>query len=214
MVSEELMAYVMQVGLRESDTARANRERTAQRSDSGMQIPPVQGQLMTLLLQLMDAQRGIEVGVFTGYSSLAMAEALPRDGYLLACDINQDTTAEAAEDWARAGVADRVDLRIAPALETLDREIAAGRAGQYDFAFIDADKSSYPDYYERCMALLRPGGLVMVDNTLWHGRVIDSHDKSTDTQAIRAFNEQLHNDDRCEVCLLPIGDGLTLARKR
>lgn len=213
-ISEELLDYVMQAGLRESSVARANRERTARRSNAVMQIGPIQGQLMALLLRLMEARRGIEIGVFTGYSSLVMAEALPRDGYLLACDINEETTAEAADDWAAAAVADRVDLRIAPALETLDGQVAAGHAGSYDFAFIDADKSGYVDYYERCLTLVRAGGLIMADNTLWHGRVVDADDTSDATAAIRGFNEYVHGDERCDICLLPIADGLTLARKR
>lgn len=213
-LADELLDYVLRVGLRESTVARANRERTQKRSDAVMQIAPVQGQMMALLLRLMEARRGIEIGVFTGYSSLVMAEALPHDGYLLACDINRETAAEAADDWARAGVADRVELRIAPALETLDAEIAAGHGTSYDFAFIDADKAGYIDYYERCLALLRPGGLVMADNSLWHGQVVDADDGSADTLAMRAFNDHLHGDDRVDLCLLPIADGLSLARKR
>src|SRR5699024_7315721 len=170
MISRALLDYVMRTGLRESPVARANRERTARRPDAGLQIPPVQGQLMALVLQLMGARDGIEIGVFTGYSSLVMAQALPQDGYLLACDSDAATTAAAVDDWTQAGVAECIELRIAPALTTLDEELAAGRAASYDFMFIDADKTGYLDYYERGLQLLRRGGLVMADNTLWHGR--------------------------------------------
>ncbi len=214
LLSDDLLAYLRSHSLRESAVAADNRRRTARRSDAQMQIPAEQGQFMALLVQLMDARRGIEIGVFTGYSSLVMAAALPPSGYLLACVSDADVAAEAAADWARAEVADRVDLRIAPALATLDSEIAAGLASSYDFAFIDADKAGYIDYYERCLVLLRPGGLVMADNTLWHGRVADADDDSADTVAIRAFNDHLHADARVDISLLPIGDGLTLARKR
>lgn len=213
-LSDALHAYLLDNSLREPPVAAELRRATEQRADANMQIAPEQGQFMALLWQLMGARRGIEIGVYTGYSALCTALALPRDGYLLACDINEETAAVAQEHWARAGVADRVDLRLAPALETLDAEVRAGHAGGYDFAFIDADKSGYIDYYERCLALLRPGGLIAADNTLWHGRVADPADERDDTLAISAFNAHVAADERVDVSLVPIADGVTLARKR
>ena len=156
----------------------------------------------------------LEIGVFTGYSSLAVALALPAEGHIMACDVSEEYTAVARRYWAEAGVAERIELRLAPALETLDGLIAAGAADSYDFAFIDADKEAYAEYYERALQLLRPGGLIAVDNTLWDGAVADPADQSADTVAIRAFNERLHQDARVDFSLVPIGDGLTLARKR
>lgn len=206
--------YLCTNGLRESALAAALRAETRQRSDANMQIAPEQGQLMALLLRLMGARRGIEIGVYTGYSALCMAEALPRDGHLLACDINADTTAIGRTYWARAGVADIVDLRIAPALETLDAEVRAGHLARYDFAFIDADKTGTIDYYERCMALVRPGGLIMLDNTLWDGRVADDACEDDSTEAIRAANRHIAADDRVDIAMVPIADGLTLAYRR
>ncbi|MDT0634272.1 O-methyltransferase [Spectribacter hydrogenooxidans] len=206
--------YLCANSLRESEPAAALRAETSQRSDANMQIAPEQGQLMALLLRLMGARRGIEIGVYTGYSALCMAEALPRDGHLLACDINPDTTAIGRTYWARAGVADIVDLHIAPALETLDAEVRAGHLARYDFAFIDADKTGTIDYYERCMALVRPGGLIMLDNTLWDGRVADETCDDEATEAIRAANRHLAADDRVDLAMVPIADGLTLAYRR
>ncbi len=213
-LSDRLYNYVCDVSLREPPLLRQLREHTAKRDDANMQIAPEQGQFMALLLQLMQARRVIEVGVYTGYSSLAMALALPRDGRILACDINPETAEIARSFWARAEVFDKIDLRLGPALATLDAEVAAGNAGGYDFAFIDADKTSYADYYERCLALLRPGGLVAVDNTLWSGRVLDTHSDDEDTSAIQAFNNRVAGDERVDICLLPLADGLTLLRKR
>jgi predicted O-methyltransferase YrrM len=179
-----------------------------------MQIAPEQGQFMALLVRLLGATRGIEVGVFTGYSSLAVALAMPPAGRLIACDISEEYTAIARRYWAAAGVAGKIELRLAPALETLDALLAEGAAGRFDFGFIDADKGGYADYYERLLALLRPGGLVAVDNTLWGGDVADPANQDPDTLAIREFNEKLRTDERVDVSLVPIGDGLTLARKR
>lgn len=213
-LTEGLYRYLCTVSLRESTLLAQLRADTAQRSDANMQIAPEQGQFMALLLQLMGARRVIEVGVYTGYSSLVMAQALPRDGYILACDINPDTTAVAQEYWARGEVADKIDLHLAPALETLDAQIAAGTAGSYDFAFIDADKPGYADYTERCLALLRPGGLIAVDNTLWSGRVLEQAIDDDDTRAIQDFNQRVANDERVDISLLPLADGLTLLRKR
>jgi caffeoyl-CoA O-methyltransferase len=178
-----------------------------------MQIGPEQGQFMQLLVRLMGAKYCLEVGVFTGYSSLAVALVLPADGRIVACDVSEKWTAVARKYWMEAGVAARIDLRIAPALSTLDELIASGSAGSFDFAFIDADKINYLAYYERALTLVRPGGLIAVDNTLWGGQVIDNKSLSDDTRAIRQFNDQLRSDLRIHLSLLPIGDGLTLALK-
>jgi predicted O-methyltransferase YrrM len=190
------------------------RAETAAHPRAGMQISPEQGQFMQLLLKLIGARRVVEVGVFTGYSSLAMALALPGDGRILACDISDEYTAIARRHWAEAGVTHKLELVIAPALATLEARLAAGEAGSYDFAFIDADKGGYHDYYERLLELLRPGGLIAVDNTLWSGAVADPADRSPDTVALREFNARLHADERVDLSLVPIGDGLTLARRR
>lgn len=213
-LSEDLQRYLHAVSLREPPLLQSLREETAIRSDARMQIAPEQGQFMALLLKLMAARRTIEIGVYTGYSALSTALALPPGGYVLACDIDPDATDIAQRYWRRAGVADRIDLRLAPALETLDAEVRAGSLGSYDFAFIDADKEGYPAYFERCLALLRPGGLIAVDNTLWNGRVVEADVADDDTVAIRGFNERLLGDDRVDLSLVPIADGLTLARKR
>jgi predicted O-methyltransferase YrrM len=214
MINSELLAYLRHVSLRETEVMTANRRATAATDNANLQIDPEQGQLIALVLKLMDARRGIEVGVYAGYSSLWIGAALPTSGRLLACDIDAEITERARRDWAAAGLADRIELRLGPALTTLDNEIAACMAGQYDFVFIDADKGGYIDYYERALALLRPGGVVIADNTLWHGRVIDADDDSTDTRAIREFNRHIHADERVDPSLVPIGDGLTFARKR
>jgi caffeoyl-CoA O-methyltransferase len=162
----------------------------------------------------MGAKRCLEIGVFTGYSSLAMALALPDDGRVVACDVNERWTSVARRYWAAAGVAHKIDLRLATAMETLDRLVGAGQAGSFDFAFIDADKENYVGYYERSLVLLRSGGLIVADNTLWSGRVADPEDAEPDTVALRHFNEHLHHDERIDLSLVPIGDGLTLARKK
>jgi caffeoyl-CoA O-methyltransferase len=209
-----LYEYLLGASLREHPALARLRAETATHPQVNMQIAPEQGQFMALLVRLMGARRCIEVGVFTGYSSLAVALALPPGGRIVACDVSDEYTAMARRYWAEAGVADRIDLRLAPALETLDALLAAGEAGRYDFAFIDADKEAYPEYYERLLQLLRPGGLIAVDNTLWDGAVADPADQEPDTVAIRAFNERLHGDERIDLSLVPIGDGLTLARKR
>ena len=214
MFDSELLTYLRHASLRETDVMVENRRVTAARDDANLQVDPEQGQLIALLIQLMGARRGIEIGVYAGYSSLWIAQSLPASGRLLACDIDAEITQRAQRDWAAAGLADRIELRLGPALATLDNEIAAGMAGQYDFVFIDADKAGYIDYYERALALVHAGGLIIADNTLWHGRVIDPDDRSTDTQAIRDFNRYLHGDERIDLSLVPIGDGLTLARKR
>ena len=213
-LTDSLYDYLLSVSLRETDLQRRLREETAALPMARMQISPEQGQFMALLARLTDARRCLEVGVFTGYSSLAVALALPDDGRIVACDVSEEWTAIARRYWAAAGVAGRIDLRLAPALDTLDALVAAGGAGTYDLAFIDADKTAYLDYYERALLLLRPGGLLMTDNTLWSGRVADPEVGDADTVALRHYNEHLHRDARVDLSLVPIGDGLTLARKR
>jgi predicted O-methyltransferase YrrM len=180
----------------------------------GMQIGADQGVLLAFLVRLIGAQNAIEVGTFTGYSALAVASALPAGGRLVCCDVSEEWTAVARRFWKEAGVARRIDLRLAPALQTLDALLKQGRAGSFDFAFIDADKENYWRYFERCLKLVRKGGLIAIDNTLWYGKVADRRNREADTRAIRAFNRRLHRDARVEHAMLPIGDGLTLARKR
>jgi predicted O-methyltransferase YrrM len=209
-----LYDYLLEASLREPPVLARLRAETAAHPKVNMQIAPEQGQFMALLARLMGATRCIEVGVFTGYSSLALALALPPDGRIVACDISEEYTAVARRYWAEAGVHDRIELRIAPALQTLDALLEEGGAGTYDFAFIDADKEAYQEYYERLLELVRPGGLITVDNTLWDGDVADPANMERDTVAIRAFNAQLRDDERIDLSLVPIGDGLTLARKR
>ncbi len=213
-LSDTVYRYLLEVSLREPPVLTRLREETARMEHARMQVSPEQGQFMGLLLELMDARRVLEVGTFTGYSSLAMALALPEDGRIVACDVSQAWTAVARRYWAEAGVAHKIELRIAPANDTLDALLAQGQAGRFDFAFVDADKQGYAGYAERCLALLRPGGLMAVDNTLWSGRPADPAQGSVDTQAIRAFNRAMHCDERVTLSLLPVGDGLTLARKR
>jgi len=212
-LTNALYAYLVEHSVREPEILQRLRAETAKDSMSMMQIGPEQGQFMQLLVRLMGARNCLEVGVFTGYSSLAVALVLPADGHIVACDVSEKWTAIAREYWAEAGVADRIDLRIAPALATLDGLIASGKSGSFDFAFIDADKTNYLGYYERALTLVRRGGLIVVDNTLWGGQVVDKKVKSDDTQAIRQFNDRLRDDLRIHLSLLPIGDGLTLALK-
>lgn len=214
LLPEGLAAYYAEVAVRETPLFAELRRETAKMPQAAMQIAPEQGQLLAMLVRLLGARRCIEVGVFTGYSSLAVASALPEDGELLACDINAEWTAIGRRYWARAGVDHKIRLVLAPALGTLDGEIAAGKSGAYDFAFIDADKTAYREYFERCLALLRTGGLIAVDNTLWSGRVADLSVVDADTTALRAFNAFVASDQRVDLCLVPIADGLTLLRKR
>jgi predicted O-methyltransferase YrrM len=216
LISDELAAYVSRVGAREHPVlARCRREtHEALPERARMQIAPEQGAFLGLLAKMTGARAALEIGVFTGYSGLAVALALPRDGSLTACEINPDFAALASEYWREAEVANRVELRLGPALETLNALIDEGRAGSYDLAFIDADKQGYDAYYESTLELLRPGGVVTVDNTLWDGRVIDAGDDSADTVAIRAFNEKVATDERVDMTLTTIGDGLTICRKR
>ncbi|TNE75866.1 MAG: methyltransferase domain-containing protein [Gammaproteobacteria bacterium] len=213
-LSDDLYQYLLDVSLRETELLRALREETAQLPNANMQIAPEQGQFMALLVQLSGARKVIEVGVYTGYSSLAVAMALPPDGYLLACDVSEEYTSVARRYWEQAGIGHKIDLHLAPAVDTLDKFIQDELDKDFDFAFIDADKENYDAYYERCLSLLRPGGLITVDNVLWNGSVINPEKQDADTRAIRAFNEKLLTDERVDISLVPIGDGLTLARKR
>ncbi|WP_211828069.1 class I SAM-dependent methyltransferase [Kistimonas asteriae] len=212
-LTDALYGYLHSVGWRESDNLVTLREMTAQRSDANMQIAPEQGQFMALLVQLLGARRIIEIGVFTGYSTLSMAEVLPEDGYILACDVNPESTGIARRYWQAAGVDGKINLQLAPALETLNNVLTDGEAGTFDMVFIDADKSSYDDYYECCLKLLRPGGLVILDNMLWSGRVADEGGDA-DTDALKVMNRKIHQDERVDMVLLPLADGVTLARKR
>jgi predicted O-methyltransferase YrrM len=212
-LEDNLYDYLLSVSLREPEILQQLRQETDQHPLSRMQISPDQGQFMALLVKLLQAKKTLEVGVFTGYSSLVVALALPPDGKVIACDVSEEFTSIARRYWQEAGVADKIDLRIAPALETLDSLLAAGEAETFDFAFIDADKANYDHYYERSLQLVHPGGLIVIDNVLWSGRVADSQDQSNSTRTIRALNEKLHQDSRVTLSLVPIGDGLTLALK-
>ena len=212
-LDDALYRYIVDHSLREHPAQTALRAATASHPHAGMQISPEQGQFMALLVKLMGVRRAIEIGVFTGYSALTVALALPDDGRLLACDISDDYTRVGRPFWQQAGVAHKIELKLAPAIETLDAQLAAGRAGRFDFAFIDADKTGYDAYFERCLQLLRTGGLIAIDNTLWGGAVARPAD-SEDTAALQALNAKLHRDERIDLSLLPIGDGLTLASKR
>jgi len=213
-LTDRLYDYLLKVSLREPPLLAELRAETAKLPDAVMQISPEQGQFMALLVQLIGARRAIEVGTFTGYSALCVASALPARGKLIACDISKEYTSVGRPYWERAGVAGKIDLRLGPALDTLRSLLAEGAAGSFDFAFIDADKKEYDGYYEAILELLRPGGLVAIDNVLWGGAVADSRKRDADTVAIRALNKKLHDDERVSLSLLPIGDGVTLARKR
>ena len=212
-LDDRLYSYLQSVSLREPEILTQLRQETARHSMSQMQIAPEQGQFMALLIQLMGAKKTLEVGVFTGYSSLVVAMALPPDGKVVACDVSEEYTSIARRYWQQAGVANKIELHIAPALETLDHLLAKGHIGTFDFAFIDADKSNYDGYYERSLQLVRSGGLVAIDNVLWYGRVADSQVQDKSTNSIRAFNQKLHQDARVSLSMVPIGDGLTLVRK-
>jgi caffeoyl-CoA O-methyltransferase len=212
-LNNSLYEYILSVSLREPEVLARLRAETLQQPMSMMLSAPEQGQFLALLAQLIGARKCLEIGVYTGYSTLWVALALPHDGSVLACDVSEKWTAIARRYWEEAGVAERIDLQLAPALETLDRLLAADQAGSFDFAFIDADKENYPYYYERTLQLLRPGGLMVIDNTLWSGAVADTSRQDPETSAIRALNDLVHADDRVQMSLLPVADGLTLARK-
>ena len=210
----ELYEYLLSVSPPEHPLLSRLREETAGMPGAGMQIGRDQGALFQLLVHALGVKRYLEVGVYTGYSSLSVGLALPPDGHITACDVSPDYTAVARRYWAEAGIADRVDLRLGPAAETLASFVADGRSGAYDFAFVDADKTGYAGYHEQVLALLRPGGLVAYDNVLWGGSVVDPSDQSDDTKALRAFNTALAQDRRITMTMLPVGDGVTLAVKR
>jgi caffeoyl-CoA O-methyltransferase len=212
-IDDHLYQYILDVSLREHPVLAELREVTRSQPRAGMQISPEQGQFMALLVKLIGARQTLEIGVFTGYSALATALALPPDGRIIACDVNAEFTAIGRRHWQKAGVADKIDLRLAPAIDTLDALIAEGRSGSFDFAFIDADKTNYDNYYERCLQLLRIGGLIAIDNVLWDGEVARPA-QDADTAALQALNIKLHADERVDLSLLSIADGLTLARKR
>jgi len=211
---ERSYQYLLNNSVREPEVGRRLREETQKHPHAQMQIGPDQGQFMQLLVQLLRARKTIEVGVFTGYSALWVALGLPDDGRIVACDVSEEYTAVARRYWREAGVDKKIDLRLRPAVETLDELLDGGQAGTFDFAFIDADKTNYENYYERALKLLRTGGLIAVDNTIWSGRVADPAELGADTVAIRNFNKKLYSDERVTLVMLSIGDGLTLALKR
>ena len=214
-LTDSLYSYLRSVGVRDSELLQQLREENAQHPRAVMQIAPEQGQFMGFLVQLLGVKKALEIGVFTGYSSLVVAMALPDDGQLVACDISAEYTAMAQKYWQKAGVAHKVDLRIAPALETLDQLIAEGHSNSFDFAFIDADKSNYDNYYERALQLVRTGGLIAIDNVLWSGRVAHPPESQDNrTKHIHTLNKKIHSDQRVSMCLVPIADGLLLATKR
>lgn len=213
-LTPELYEYLQRVSVREDDVLAKLREETGRMSQANMQIGPEQGQFMALLVRLLGARRCIEVGVFTGYSSLSVARAMQAGGKLFAFDINEEWTKIARRYWEEAGIADRIELTLGPARVSLEAMLKQGNKASCDFAFIDADKQGYRDYYELCLELLRPGGLVAIDNTLWSGAVADSAKQDEDTKALRELNAFLHGDERVDLSLVPIGDGLTLCRKR
>ena len=212
-ISESIYQYLCDHSLREDPILKELRDHTYDMEERAMQIAPEQGQFMQMLNKLIGAKNTIEVGVFTGYSSLAIALALPEDGRIVACDVNPQYTSVAEKFWVSAGVREKIDLRIGPARNTLSELISDGLTGTFDFAFIDADKINYDHYYELCLQLIRPGGLITVDNVLWGGATADDSINDTDTTSIRALNDKLHRDERIDLSLVPIGDGLTLAMK-
>jgi predicted O-methyltransferase YrrM len=213
-LTDTLYQYLLDHSVREPAILAELHAETSKVPHAGMQIGADQGQFMALLVKILGARRCIEIGVYTGYSSTAVALALPPDGKIIACDVSEEWTAIARRYWKKAGVDGRIELRLGPALATLDDLLAQGEAGGFDFVFIDADKGNYLAYYERCLKLLRQGGLIAADNTLWSGDVADPSNDKPDTVALRAFNDALHRDERIDLALLPIGDGVTLARKR
>lgn len=213
-LTDNLYRYVLDVSLREPDVLRRLRKETANHPESKMQIAPDQGQFMAFLTRLASVRKAIEVGVFTGYSSLAVALALPDDGRLVACDVNEEYTDIARRYWCQAEVEHKIDLRIAPAIETLDDLLRGGEADSFDMGFIDADKVGYNSYYERLLRLMRPGGLILIDNALRGGDVADPSVSNEGTVAIRQLNAKLHTDQRIDLTLVPIGDGLMMALKR
>ena len=214
LMDDQLLEYLRQNSVREPDVLRELREETQKLSNSGMQISPEQGQLMAMLVKLVNARKIVEIGTFTGYSSTVMALAMPEDSQLIAFDISEEYTRTARRFWKKAGVDQRVKLVLGNAKESLKDFLQTGEQESVDLAFIDADKSSYAEYYECCLKLIRPGGLILVDNVLWSGQVADASNHDKDTEALRIFNAALSSDQRVDLCMVPIGDGLTIARKR
>ena len=213
MLDKKLREYLLNVSVKESEILRELREETAQMEYSAMQISPEQGAFMSFLVELIQAKRTLEIGVFTGYSALVVAMALSEDGIVTACDVSEEWANVGMKYWKKAQVEDKIDLRIAPALKTLDQLLSEGKQGTYDFSFIDADKIEYQGYFDKSLELLRIGGLIAIDNVLWGGSVIDDSIQDSSTKAIRAFNENLSSDSRVSISMVPIGDGLTLACK-
>jgi len=217
-MSEDLLAYLMANGVRENEILQALRQETlsqpAFQASAHMQIAPEQGQLMGMLVQLCGVRRALEIGTYTGYSSICIAGAMPPEGRLLCCDVNEEWGGVAQRYWSLAQLTKKIDLRIAPAIETLQGLLEVGEANSFDFVFIDADKTSYDAYYEASLELLRPGGLIAIDNVLWHGKVIDPLENDEDTVAIRQLNSKLQADQRIDYVMVPVADGLSLCRKR
>jgi O-methyltransferase len=215
-VDSKVLQYIKAHSVRDSDLLAELRAETSKLSNAVMQVPPEEGQFLALMVNATGARRCLEIGTFTGYSALCVAQALPADGTLICCDVSDEWTSVGKRYWEKAGVAGKIDLRIAPALETLDKMLAGAQANaaQFDFVFIDADKTNYDAYYERCLKLTRKGGMILFDNTLWSGAVADDADQSANTIALRALNDKLHKDERVSVSLLSIGDGVTLTVKR
>ena len=212
-LNKKLREYLLNVSVKESEILRELREETAQMEYSAMQISPEQGAFMSFLVELIQAKRTLEIGVFTGYSALVVAMALSEDGIVTACDVSEEWANVGMKYWKKAQVEDKIDLRIAPALKTLDQLLSEGKQGTYDFSFIDADKIEYQGYFDKSLELLRIGGLIAIDNVLWGGSVIDDSIQDSSTKAIREFNENLSSDSRVSISMVPIGDGLTLACK-
>lgn len=213
-MAEPLYRYMLEVGLREPEVLTRLRERTAQLPQAHYQVTPEQGGLMRLLVELMGATRALDIGTFTGYSALAMGLSMPEEAEIVSMDVSREFTHIAREAWREAGVDQRIDLIIGPAENALNMLINMGRQDSFDVALVDADKENYPVYFEKCMTLVRPGGLIAIDNTLWRGRVIDPDDRREKTSVFRSFNKALHDDDRISLAMLPMGDGFTLAMKR
>lgn len=211
-ITEQLYAYLLETGFRDDPLLKELRDETARMPNGMMQIAPLQGQFMALLAQISGVRKALEIGTFTGYSSLSVARALPQGGRLICLDVSQEFTDVARRYWAKAGIADRIDLRLGPALESL--KTLQAEAGSFDMAFIDADKSNYPHYYEAVLGLLRPGGILLIDNVLWGGDVADPSVSDLETTTLRALNARVKSDARVDFCLLPIADGLTLIRKK
>lgn len=213
-LTDAVYDYLLSHSLKETSVQQQLRKETAGMEMSVMQIAPEQGQFMAFLVKLISARKALEIGVYTGYSSLAVALAIPDDGKVIACDINREWTDVAQRYWKQAGIAHKIDLNLAPASETLEKLLEQGQQSSFDFAFIDADKTNYDHYYEMSLQLVRVGGLIVIDNTLWGGDVADDSVQDDDTIAIRKLNKKLVSDDRVDVCMLPVADGLTLVRKK